>query len=116
MSGRETKEVREETVLSFSRGEINLLIATKILDEGIDAPAVSGVIMAAGGKSYVRCIQRIGRSMRVAEDKKDPLVFDFVDGCHPYLKRHSLKRMEFYRKKNYRVSVLSEKDLIRVPL
>jgi len=116
LSGRETKEVREETVLSFSRGEIDLLIATKILDEGIDAPAVSGVIMAAGGKSYVRCIQRIGRSMRVAEDKKDPLVFDFVDGCHPYLERHSLKRMEFYRKKNYRVSVLSEKDLIRVPL
>ena len=106
LSGKETRKIRKKTISSLSKKEIDMLITTKIFDEGIDVPAISAVIMAAGGKSYVRCIQRIGRSMRTNESKKNPVIIDFLDNCHPHLKRHSLKRIKLYREKNYPISFL----------
>lgn len=51
----------------FRTGQLRCLIGTSIYDEGIDLPSVNTVIMAAGGKSDTKVIQRLGRSLRLGD-------------------------------------------------
>ena len=46
--------------------------------------------------------------MRTGKDKKNPVVIDFLDNCHPYLKRHSLERINLYKNKNYPVFFVND--------
>ena len=59
---------RQELVQKFKDKEINIMIATTIFDEGLDVPSLDCVILAGGGKSKTRCIQRIGRAIRLHDD------------------------------------------------
>jgi len=108
LTGKEPQSVRKKTIESLSKRETSMVIATKIFDEGIDVPIIDAVILAGGGKSYVKCVQRIGRTMRTGKDKKKPVVIDFLDKCHPYLKRHSLERINLYKNKNYPVFFVND--------
>lgn len=51
----------------FRSGQLRCIIGTSIYDEGIDLPSVNTVIMAAGGKSDTKIIQRLGRSLRLGD-------------------------------------------------
>ncbi len=59
---REQKEMIEK----FTRGEINVLVATSIAEEGLDIPEVSSVIFYEPVPSAIRKIQRSGRTARLA--------------------------------------------------
>ena len=87
---------RQEAVKRFNDGIVKVLVASSILDEGVDIPKISAVIIAAGGQSTIKNIQRVGRGMRKAEGKTDLVVYDFVDSCHTVLQRHSNKRRKDY--------------------
>ncbi|HDH91490.1 MAG TPA: DEAD/DEAH box helicase, partial [Candidatus Aenigmarchaeota archaeon] len=93
LSGEESTSVRKEITKKFSSKQIKTLVATTIFDEGIDMPRLDAVILAAGGKSPIRCIQRIGRSMRVAQNKNHAVIIDFYDTSHKHLTRHSAERL-----------------------
>lgn len=49
---------------------------------------LSGLIIASGGKSSVRALQRVGRVIRLHKDKRKAVVIDFCDQA-PYLRDHS---------------------------
>jgi superfamily II DNA or RNA helicase len=75
--------------------EHRIIIATSIFDEGVDLPDREVIIMAAGGKSSVKCTQRIGRVLRTHPDKNKALIIDFIDRCK-YLFKHYKIRKELY--------------------
>ncbi len=86
----------------FVKGKLDTLILTNIFDEGVDTPAVDAIILAAGGKSAIETLQRVGRGMRRKQDNR-LFVFDFWDHCHMYLGRHSQARQETCQKARYDV-------------
>ena len=97
--GNHNIEQRKDVLKRFSNKEIPFVLATTILDEAIDIPACDTVIMAGGGASYARTIQRMSRAMRL--DPNNPnktrcIIVDFFDE-DKYLDRHCYVRQNTYR-------------------
>jgi len=67
-SGLSQKE-QHEIIGEFSRGEINVLCATSIGEEGLDIPEVNSVIFYEPIPSAIRKIQRAGRTARLMKGK-----------------------------------------------
>lgn len=61
MKQKEQKEIIED----FSKGKINILVATSIAEEGLDIPEVNEVIFYEAIPSAIRKIQRAGRTARL---------------------------------------------------
>ncbi len=97
------RKKRETTMAEFKTDKIKCLIATTILEEGFDASNAAVLIMVSGGRSSRAVEQRSGRVLRQFAGKKEGLIYDFVDKCHPLMAKHSLRRVEVYNKLNYKV-------------
>lgn len=71
-SGKKKKspKQRKKHLERMRRRELMCIIATTLLDEGVDVPAASAGIFAGGGKSSTRELQRVGRFLR--KDPDDP--------------------------------------------
>jgi Fanconi anemia group M protein len=67
-TGLNQKEQRE-IISKFSSGEINVLVATSIAEEGLDIPEVNEVIFYEPIPSAIRTIQRRGRTARLFPGK-----------------------------------------------
>ena len=107
--GGTNKNELQSYLNQFKKGRIPILIASTILDEGIDLPNISSIVLACGGESTIRSIQRIGRGIRKTEGKEDVVIIDFIDDYHYILKRHSQKRMRTcMREPNFEVHNLKE--------
>lgn len=88
----------------FRRGEFQVLVASTVLDEGIDIPEVEALVILSGGKSYIKTIQRLGRGLRPKKGGVNTVyVIDFLDNHHPLLKSHSIKRREKYLAEEHEV-------------
>jgi superfamily II DNA or RNA helicase len=79
-------------MFKMPNGTLDVLVATEgLIGEGFDYKGIDVVIVADGGKSAIQTIQKIGRGMRVLEDKKEVRIFDFADRCK-YLSDHARER------------------------
>ncbi|MFC1710539.1 DEAD/DEAH box helicase [Nanoarchaeota archaeon] len=67
-SGLSQKE-QKQIIRDFSAGEINVLCATSIGEEGLDIPEVNAVIFYEPVPSAIRKIQRAGRTARLMKGK-----------------------------------------------
>lgn len=112
LSGGDKSKERDDVVEKFEKGEDFTLIASTIFDEGIDIKNVHNVIIAAGGASYIKILQRIGRGMRKTATKHKVDIFDFYDKTNKILLRHSKERIETARKEGYTNIVMKRGDLI----
>ncbi len=74
-----------------------IVIATSIMDEGVDIPHLQTLILAGGGKSSIKTTQRIGRVLRKFPGKEQAVVHDFKDNCK-WLGKHYERRREIYEK------------------
>lgn len=63
---------------AFSRGLINIILAKKRLNEGIDIPSVKRAIFVSSSTSEREFIQRRGRVLRNAPGKKYAEIYDFI--------------------------------------
>jgi len=88
----ERNRVRRE----FMAGNIDIIIASVVYDQGIDLPNLDALVLAGSGKSSGRALQRLGRVIRPHKGKKDAIVIDFIDNAK-YLLNHTAKRSEVYR-------------------
>lgn len=69
---------REILLKEFTSGEIQVLIAMKCLDEGVDVPATQTAYILASSTNPKEFVQRRGRVLRPSENKKDASIFDFI--------------------------------------
>jgi superfamily II DNA or RNA helicase len=67
---KKTPKKRKFFLEKMRNRELMCIIATTLLDEGVDVPAASAGIFAGGGKSSTRELQRVGRFIR--KDPNDP--------------------------------------------
>ena len=95
ISGRDNVFKRKEALDDIRKGKSGILIASVIADEGLDLKPLSGLILAGGGKSSVKALQRIGRTLRPFDGKNDAEIIDFNDQAK-YLIHHSEARMRLY--------------------
>jgi len=95
LDGSNKTSDRLAAIQAMKDGELDVLIASKIFDQGIDIPNLDALVLAGSGKSSARALQRIGRVIRKGHDKKDAVVVDFLDNCK-YLRDHSQIRKKIY--------------------
>ena len=69
---------REKILHQFENGDIQILVAVKCLDEGVDVPSTRTAFFLASTSNPREFIQRRGRILRCAKDKKRAELFDFV--------------------------------------
>ncbi len=73
------KEARASQLRQLRARQLQVLVATQLADEGLDVPVLDCVIVASTGRAAGRAVQRIGRVMRTADGKAQPVVVDVVD-------------------------------------
>jgi len=92
-TGLKQKE-QKELVEQFRKGEINILVATSIAEEGLDIPEVSEVIFYEPVPSAIRKIQRAGRTARLTPGALKILITKNTrDQIYHYAAHHKEKRM-----------------------
>ena len=96
LSGSDPLEERIAVKDRLSKHESNLVLASSILDLGVDIPSLSALVLAGSGKSSIRTLQRIGRIIRKYPGKQHAAVVDFYDDVR-YLKKHTKKRYQIYK-------------------
>lgn len=104
VSGADSGLKRREYVTQMRAGKINAVIATTVFDEGVDIPELRAIILAGGGKSKIKALQRVGRGLRLAKHKNVVEVIDFWDEHHPILKRHSRERLKYWEGEGFEVT------------
>lgn len=95
LSGSNTSEVRQAVIKEVQNGDVKLILASSIFDLGIDINNLSGLVLAGGGKSAIRALQRIGRCIRPCPNKDMAAIIDFDDKAK-YLSQHSEIRKRIY--------------------
>lgn len=109
------KDNENRVIKEFNEGRIDALIGTSTLDEGVDIPSLSAVILAGGGKGRLKNIQRIGRSLRSKSGTNTSYVIDFRDKFNVVTNSHFKKRKSSYDEMNMPVYYISTIEDI-VPL
>ncbi len=105
--GEESSDVRAKALADFADGTLPVLIASTILDEGVDVPTIDALIVAGSRKSRIRSLQRLGRGLR----GKRLVVLDFANFTNKYLADHSLERLKDYRSEDCFPIYHSEPDV-----
>lgn len=108
LSGKDNSSQRNLVRDKLEAGKLNCILASKIFDIGVNCPSLSGLIIAGGGKSSVRALQRIGRVIRRHPGKTHAAIIDFADQA-PYLLEHSRVRRKIYSQEFEDVSWPEEK-------
>ena len=96
LDGAKSTKNRMDSIQEMKDGKLDILIASKIFDQGVDIPELDALILAGSGKSSGRALQRIGRVIRRSKGKKEAIVVEFFDNCK-YLRDHSEARIKVYK-------------------
>jgi superfamily II DNA or RNA helicase len=95
--GAHDVDERREVVSAYESGQKPVLIASAIFDEGEDIKEVGSVVLAAGGASLVKVVQRIGRGVRAKETAMGnyiPIWFP-LDGLTEFSREHTIARVGY---------------------
>ncbi|KQY22931.1 hypothetical protein ASD16_10015 [Cellulomonas sp. Root485] len=66
-------EVRRNTLRDLRSDQLRVVTAPKVLDEGLDLPAVDVVVVLAASRSYRQLVQRVGAVLAPTESDRVPL-------------------------------------------
>jgi len=99
---------RKEILKRFKEGRIDILVASLIIKIGQNMPLIKYMQIASGGDSAIDAIQLLGRAQRTHESKNKTYVDDFYDEG-AYLARHSKHRMNYYKKRGFKVMKVYKK-------
>ena len=113
--GAKKTSERLAAIRRLVHGNVDVLIANVIFQEGVDIPSLRTVILAAAGKSIIAQLQQLGRGSRVDDDKTTFDVLDVLDlscGCKGkehrscrWFEEHAKQRKQTYLREGYSVVV-----------
>ncbi len=105
INGQTPSFARNEAMAKFRTGQLPCIISTNILDEGVDVPKINVLILASGGKSAIRVLQRVGRALRkkVQGELNIASIIDFNHLGNKHLEEHSKERLKIYRKEKFEI-------------
>lgn len=96
-------KLRRERIQALRSGTLKCAICTSLMDEGADVPVASVLILAAGGRSAAKTVQRTGRVMRPHAGKSCGVVYDFSDRGLVYAHAQYKARLRVYRELDYEI-------------
>lgn len=77
------KEEREDVILKFKKGDIQILVNIQIFTEGFDCPDIEFIQLARPTRSLTLYLQQVGRGMRYIDGKEKVTILDNV-GMYNY--------------------------------
>ena len=107
-SGKHTTKHRTNMLEDMRKGIPGVYVASTIFDEGVDVPAINTLILAGGGKSGIRLLQRVGRGLRQKPGENVLKVHDFIDDTNKYLMKHSEDRIDVYITEGFQIKTGEE--------
>lgn len=93
VSGSSRPRERERILKEYEEGDINVLCACDLLNEGWDSPKTQVLFMARPTMSKTIYMQQLGRGTRKSEGKEYLMVFDFIDNASLFNMPLSIHRM-----------------------
>ena len=87
---------RTDILARMRSGELSVIVATQLADEGLDLPELDTVVLAAPSSHKAATRQRVGRACRAQDGKRPPWVVDLVDDG-PWAFRKWSARRSLYR-------------------
>lgn len=103
LTGKHAAATRIQARKDLACGALEVLVASIILDEGVNLPELQVLVLGAGGKSSVRFTQRIGRLLRVHKSKQVAIIHDFIDTGSRYVLNHSIRRIITCQKEGFTI-------------
>lgn len=102
--GESDKSERAQNYAEYADRDDLIVIATVgIASTGISIDRIFVQWLVDTGKSFVKCIQSVGRGLRKRGDKNHIFVFDFYSNMK-FSKKHFKKRKEYYVEAGYPIS------------
>jgi len=77
LTGKDTGKKRQKVIRQMREGDLDILVATTLADEGLDIKRIGAVFMLGAGASVTRVPQRMGRCLRLFPGKRFGLFFYF---------------------------------------
>jgi len=109
--GKDATAVRGDAKTRLVSGDLPVLIASTIFNEGEDIPAIGAIVIGGGYRAEHLAMQTVGRGLRPAPGKKFVLVFDIWDGHSSRLERHSKSRVKAWREAGFQVKIVTIEEL-----
>jgi superfamily II DNA or RNA helicase len=103
--GNHSSKERIQAIKDLRSGKIDGVIASTIWDQGVDIQEIKTLILAGGGKSPVRNLQRLGRGLRISEGKSHLEAYDFYDNSTRWLRNHSNERKKLWTSEGFDISI-----------
>lgn len=103
LHGATENDVRAEWYGTFAERDDLIVIATSgIASTGISIDRVFNLMLIDAGKSFIKCIQSIGRGLRKGHDKERVHVCDVYSGLK-WGRKHARERAKYYKEAQYPV-------------
>lgn len=100
-------ELQADMIKRVKSGETKVIIATSVLEEGVDISGLSTLILSGSKKSLRIVLQLTGRVLRRKEDDNTATIYDFIDLTNKYLKNHSRERYNIFKDQKFEVKILN---------
>lgn len=110
VKGDVQNEERQRIFKEFEgKNNIICIAMSTVFSTGIDISNICMVLFAAGGKSFIRIVQSIGRGIRLHENKDKLLVVDIADNLK-YGIEHLNARIDTYKKESFPYHIYNIKE------
>lgn len=81
----ETSAPRRLSLEALQSGELDIVFAVDILNEGVDIPEIDTVLMVRPTESSIVWLQQFGRGLRLSEGKNHLIVLDYIGNHRTFL-------------------------------
>ncbi len=96
LTGAMPRAMRAAALDMARAGELDVIVATSLFDEGVDVARLARVYLAWPSKCEARFVQRVGRALRVYDGKGTPQIVDFVDARVGVLSNQARQRARIF--------------------
>ncbi|MBK8307504.1 MAG: hypothetical protein IPL00_10490 [Gammaproteobacteria bacterium] len=76
---------RTQSLEQLESGELQIIFAVDMFNEGVDVPAIDTVLMLRPTESKILWLQQFGRGLRKADDKPHLSVIDYIGNHRTFL-------------------------------
>ncbi|WP_168702510.1 DUF3427 domain-containing protein [Gordonia paraffinivorans] len=80
-----TSAPRNETIEALREGNLEVVFAVDLFNEGLDVPTIDTVLMLRPTESPIIFLQQLGRGLRIADGKDQLTVIDFIGNHRSFL-------------------------------